>query len=235
MLLTIRNIALNNSENAIDGQSNFLLNFLSLQCSLCLTHRIIIRELSWTIGNIIHIRLDKSLDRQLQAVLSAFQRIKAANPSTKKPSLPEKANSHGKKSSQRQYLAGQEKEDRKAALTKKLVSYIHLLPEVLTISLPRLEVEFVNADKSSSAMPSSINVKIGCSLKCTTSFYDVFSTTPKGLTMSVELSSLESSFIQCGGMMVSVGVTLKETGKLDSVSLIYRHQKTECVLRPSFA
>lgn len=211
---TIGSISLNNRENAFDSQPNVLLRSFKLQCASELGSRLLIRQFTWTVGEYLHVRLDKSLYRQAMAVMKALHR--GDSPSTPaKAAEPEKS-----------------EEKRKAEVVEKLGKLIRLMPQGIQIVLPKLELELVNADKSSN-VPSSITIVLGVSLRGVATFYDPFALTPRGVSLTAELLTLQSSFLTCEGLQASVSVMLRDTSRFESVSLSYNHKKTALMLHPS--
>ena len=213
---TIGSISLNNRENAFDSQPNVLLRSFKMQCAGELGSRLLIRQFTWTVGDYLHVRLDKSLYRQATAVMKALHRRDPSDTPARKEEVEEKS-----------------EEKRKAEVVEKLGKLIRLIPQATQIILPKLELELVNADKSSN-VPSSITIVLGFSVKGIATFYDPFALTPHGVSLTAELLTLQSSFLSCDGLQASVSVMLRDTSRFESVSLSYNHKKTALMLRPSF-
>ena len=212
---TIGSISLNNRENAFDSQPNVFLRSFKLQCAGELGSRLLIRQFAWTVGDYLHVRLDKSLYRQTTAVMKALHRSDASGTPVREEPLEEKS-----------------EERRKTEVVEKLGKLIHLIPQATQVVLPKLELELVNADKSNN-VPSSITIVVGFSVKGVATFYDPFALTPHGVSLTAELLTLQSSFLTCEGLKASVSVMLRDTSRFESVSFSYNHKKTALMLRPS--
>ena len=223
-LFSISTISLNNRENAFDSQPNILLNSFWIRCSCEFSHRFLVRQLTWNVGDSLQMRIDKSLYRQIFAVIKA---MKFSSPPQKHSEPPQPKELQKQESIQ---PLESNKETMKTTIVHQISSLIRILPQAVKVTLPKMDLDLVNADKSNNT-PTSIHILLGVTLKCSTSFYDVFASTPRSLMMALELSTLQSNYFTCDGIEASITVMLRETkSKFESISLNYNHKKT--VLRP---
>ena len=224
-LFSIRAISINNRENAFDSQPNFVLNSFWIRCSCEFGHRFLVHQLTWNVGDSLQIRIDKSLYRQIFAV---FKAIKCSGTQKRSNPLPNELpplEITRPSTSSNNTVNG--------SAVDKLSSLIRILPQALKVTLPKLEIDLANADKSNNTS-TSIHILLGVTLKCSTSFYDVFASVPHSLMIAMELSTFQSNYLSCDGIEASMTLMIRESkSQFESISLNYTHRKTVLTLRPS--
>lgn len=205
--LKVQTVSLSNCENAFDGQPNVMVCNFWFHANMELNRRIIVKEFSLNLGDSFHVRLDKSLRRQLGAIMKALppkrekKRVEESNP---RPPFD------------------------------KLKYLILLLPRSMKIAAPKLELDLINADKSGSHLHNDVHISMGWIVKCSPMYYDVFCTKPKGLSLIVESTRIRSNWVNCYGVAATVECVLRENQPLfESVKILYSHKPTVVTLHPS--
>ena len=214
--LKMKTISLSNCENAFDNQPNVVIYNFWLHANMELNRRVILKEVSLHLGDSFHVRMDKSLHRQFTAIMNALPAkekkvAEGTDPGTS-PTSPVSASSP----------------------FEKVKGVILVLPHSLKITMPKFEIDLMNADKSDCRLHNDIHIMLGWIVKCSPQYYDVFCTKPKGVSLTAELTRVQSNWVNCNGITTTLECVLRENQPLlESVKVLYNHKSTTVTLQPS--
>ena len=208
--LKLKTVSVVNCENAFDSQPNVVVCNFWLHSNMELNRRVIVKEVALHLGDSFHVRLDKSLHRQLTAIVNSLpakeKKVREAADPTAPPTPP----------------------------FEKVKEVMLLLPHSLNVTMPKFEVDLMNADKSDARSHNDIHITMGWIVKCSPMYYDVFCTKPKGVSLTAELTRVQSNWVSCNGVTATLECVLRENQpQLESVKVLYNHKVTTVTLQPS--
>ena len=164
--LKIRSISMGNYENAIDNQPNLVISNFWFCLTTDLTRSVVLKHCVVYIGDSVHLRLDKSLYRQIFAILKIlyhFDDLVIRKSSSVVPSEPSSAIDDPSNDLPIEKI--------QSRLLDKVAQLLLVIPHSIEVTLPHVEIDLMNAEKSENLIHNSIHIVFGVSVKSEVSQY----------------------------------------------------------------
>ena len=158
--LKIRSILMGNYENAIDNQPNLMISNFWFCLTTDLTRSVVLKHCVVYIGDSVHLRLDKSLYRQIFAILKILyhcDRLLIRKSSSAVPVEPSPDSDSP--------ISDLPIEKIQSRLLDKVAQLLLMIPHSIEITLPHVEIDLMNAEKSENLIHNSIHIVFGVSVK----------------------------------------------------------------------